>query len=206
MNIYFDFTNLNIKSVFVGVGIFDGVHRGHQEIIKILKENAKKYNSETCVLTFYPHPVEILANKEFEYLQTLDERLETLKEAGIKHTICVLFDEHFAKLNPDDFFNNYIFKHLKPNGMVVGENFRFGKDRKGDTPLLENLCKQHKIKFCVVDSIKYNNEIISSTNIREKLKNSDFKSAYSMLGRRFYWIGVVTKGKGLGRKIGFPTI
>ena len=124
------------------IGNFDGIHLGHQKLLNDLKSIAKNQGFKTRVVTFNPYPFEFFKHSKKRILSTKD-KIDVLNSMGIEKVVEIKFDERFRKLSPEDFFNEYLLKDTKI--LMVGEDFRFGKDREGDTELLQKLCKKYKI-------------------------------------------------------------
>ncbi|MFC2123967.1 bifunctional riboflavin kinase/FAD synthetase [Bacteroidota bacterium] len=197
-----------LKNAIVTSGTFDGVHKGHQVILKRLHEIAKKSNGETVLITFWPHPRMVLNHDKSTFLKlinTFDEKKEYLAENGIAHLIKIHFTEEFALTSSEDFIKNILVDSIGTKKLVIGYNHRFGRNREGS---FENL---------IVDAPKYGFEVeeiprheidhigISSTKIRKALNIGDIETANLYLGRNFVLNGKVIHGDKLGRKLGFPT-
>lgn len=191
---------------FVAIGNFDGVHLGHQRIIGRLGERAREHDVPSIVLTFDPHPIQLLAPSRMPpQLSTLAHRAELLTTLGVDHVIAYPTDAELLAMSPDTFFNSIIRSELKSCGMVEGPNFYFGKDRAGDIDLLQRLCQQAGLTLDVVSAEQIDNRVISSSEIRSALRAGDVSTAKHMLGRPYRLSGSVVQGAQRGRTIGFPT-
>ena len=186
----------------VAIGIFDGVHLGHQAIIATAvkaKENRK--SPKLVALTFDPHPTAILApEKEPLRLTTLEDRVQLLLSAGADAVAVIKFDRDFANLTPSEFIEDILIDKLAASEVVVGENFTFGNKAAGSAKDLASVLPTH-----VVPLVESGGDVISSTRIRNLLIAGEVTQAHQLLGRRFTLSGEVIHGEARGRKIGYPT-
>ncbi|WP_185862098.1 bifunctional riboflavin kinase/FAD synthetase [Blattabacterium cuenoti] len=186
------------------LGFFDGVHIGHQKIIQNLIFESKKYS--TVLLTFHPHPKEILnPNKKFFYLNSLHERIDHLKKTGIEHLIIHPFTINFSKLSTKDFFKKILNPKFRIQKIITGYDSHIGKNRDDFYDKLKKLSHGYGLKIGKVNPYKFNRKIVSSTNIRESLLLGNIQWANKALGYFYTLSGHVIKGKGIGRIISFPT-
>lgn len=194
-----------ISSCGLTIGNFDGVHLGHQAVIKNLKDICEKMNLSTAVMLFEPQPLEFFGSNPPLRLTSLAEKLHYLALLGIDFVVCVKFNQDFAKLSAHDFVEKMLLQKLKINLLQVGDDFRFGKGRVGDFNLLQELGIKHN--FTVLNSHSFNlkDQRISSSLIRDCLLNHDFLQINQLLGRDYSLFGKVIDGKKLGRTLGFPT-
>ncbi|MBQ7075409.1 MAG: bifunctional riboflavin kinase/FAD synthetase [Clostridia bacterium] len=189
-----DITMLN--NTAVALGAFDGVHIAHGVLINNAVTYAKEKGINSCVFTFDVNP------KDSKLITTNRERQDIFELMGADILFLKQFDDSLKNLEPTEFLEEYL-KNCRY--ICVGFNFKFGKDRKGNTKDIETFCKTNGIDFDIVDAVKYKGEIVSSSLIREYILNSDFKSAKEMLGRNYFVTGVVEKGDKIGITLGFPT-
>jgi len=190
----------------VTIGIFDGVHKGHQVILKKVLEEAKKSRLKSVVVTFDPHPVKVLSrDAQIPLLMSLDHRIRLIKEMGVDYFFVEKFTKGFSKLSPEDFIKNILIDKLNLKVLITGEDFLFGFKEKGDARLLKRLSKIYNFKFYSILPLKIKGEHVSSTRIRKAIEKGSLKLASELLGRPVTILGTVVKGKALGRKIGFPT-
>lgn len=190
------------------LGSYDGMHRGHIEILKRLTQKKDEFGLErSLVLTFDPHPQEVLHrnNTSIDLLTTIDERLVLLESSGVDETLVIRFSLEFAKIPYNDFFRNVLIKELGTNAMVVGFNHAFGKNREGDTEHLRMLGSDHGVIVEEVRPLIINGVSISSTKIRHALLEGNLLLANEFLGRHYELSGIVEQGDKLGRTIGYPT-
>ena len=185
------------------IGNFDGLHLGHAALITKIKTNAKKMNLNTKVITFNPYPFEFFELKKNRILSEVDKNL-ILENFKIDEVNTVEFNDDFRSTSAQDFFSKYLLEG-NVKYLIVGKDFKFGKERTGDLELLKNLCARNGITFEVLEDLKSEDLKISSTLIRELLKNGEFKEASKLLGRMYQITGKVIKGKSLGKRISSPT-
>lgn len=189
----------------VAIGNFDGVHRGHRKIIKVLLEEAKKDNLYPLLLTFHPHPAKVLTDRKIELLQTLEQRLTEIKKSGVRMVVVISFDHTFAQITADEFIRTIIIQKLKAKKVIVGENFRFGKDRLGDVAELNKLAPQYGFSVQSILPLTVEDSMVSSSLIRELLHLGEIERANTLIGRPYEIEGTVVRGKSRGKRLGFPT-
>lgn len=189
----------------VAIGNFDGVHLGHRKIINVLLEEAKKNNLYPLLLTFHPHPGKILPVRKIELLQTLEQRLNEIKKAGVQMVVVISFDQTFAKINPEEFIRTIINQKLKAKKVIVGENFRFGNHREGDISKLNELAPLYGFSVQSISPITVDNFVVSSSLIRNLLHKGEIEKANALIGRPYEIEGTVVRGKSRGKRLGFPT-
>ncbi|HLF17319.1 MAG TPA: bifunctional riboflavin kinase/FAD synthetase [Candidatus Omnitrophota bacterium] len=193
------------KAVLV-IGIFDGVHRGHQKLIQKAVQRARALKGRTVVLTFHPHPVHVLHPEiALPYIISLAYRLKILDQ--LKVDICIVqeFTKKFSRLTPAGFIDRYLVKHLHPKEIFVGDDFRFGKDRVGSLQYFQNAGERHGFKVHVVESVKGAQRKIGSTLIRRFISSGQLKQASRLLGRPVSLLGKVVRGESRGTALGYPT-
>jgi riboflavin kinase/FMN adenylyltransferase len=184
-------------------GTFDGVHLGHLFLLDKAKEIS---GGAVTVLTFHPHPLLFLGEKKEDFLLTTPkEKEELLKSAGVEEIITLPFDSELREMTADRFFREILVKKLMTRKIVVGDDFRFGRGKEGDVEKLVNLGKSYDVEVFICPPFKINGEEVKSERIRNLLKMGEVKRANEMLGRHYSLRGKVVRGKGLGRKIGYPT-
>jgi riboflavin kinase / FMN adenylyltransferase len=188
------------------VGNFDGIHLGHQALINRVKEAAKKSHRKSVVMTFDPHPMRVLfPERGLKNIFDLEDRVRIFKELGIDALVVEPFSRELSQLEPAAFFEDLLLSRLKAGSLLVGHDFNFGKNRSGTLEVLEGLCKSHSVSLEVVPPLRMDGIVISSTEIRRQIQSGQVEKASVFLGRPFYLRGLVEKGAGRGRKIGFPT-
>ena len=196
----------------VTIGNFDGMHRGHQALLRQLKAEAASRGLQPSVLTFAPHPREFFARKLAgsnasvpARLHTLREKLEALAAAGVAETRVCAFNEAFAALSPEDFVKQVLVDAMQAKHVLIGDDFRFGARRAGDFALLVSLGHQFGFTVSALDSQCLANERISSSQVRAALAAGDLQRAKALLGYPYAMEGRVIQGRQLGRTIGVPT-
>ncbi|MBU1148080.1 MAG: bifunctional riboflavin kinase/FAD synthetase [Candidatus Omnitrophica bacterium] len=182
------------------IGIFDGVHRGHQKILKKLYKETSRNNAKSLLITFDPHPRNILKSK-IPLLISLSHRLTLIKDFGIDFLKVIRFTRKFSRLSGDEFITKILMRKFKIDILVLGENFSFGHKGRGAAALL----KRYGFKVFEVKALKSKGRSISSTRIRQKIEKGDLRNASLMLGRPVTVFGTVVKGRRVGRRLGFPT-
>ena len=186
----------------LAIGSFDGLHEGHRTLIKsVVDEN--EYTP--TIASFWPHPREILYQETRLRLDLPLEKLPLLENLGIKQLVLIPFDLKLSRLSADDFINNILINQLQARTISVGENFRFGYKRSGDINTIKNSINNKNIKLNIVPLLKDQEGRISSSRVRQLLQQSDLLKAKALLKRPYSFSGKVIKGKGIGKKIGFPT-
>jgi riboflavin kinase / FMN adenylyltransferase len=190
----------------VTVGMFDGVHLGHRALLDALREEAKRIHGKSVALTFDTHPAEILRpDKAPKFINTLDQRVAALEAAGVDVIVVAKFDRSISEMSPREFFDNVLAERLKAVSVVVGPDFRFGKNKAGDFNLLAEIGVEKGVAAIAVPPVRIDDVPVSSTRVRTLLKHGHVEDAQRLLGRPFVLEGTVVKGAGLGRKLGFPT-
>lgn len=190
-----------LPSLCVSIGVFDGVHLGHREVILAGLRDARDSGVPCAVLTFDRHPLALLRPEQAPpMLSTLGERLRLFEMIGVDMTVVVPFDREFASQSPDEFLDRVLLNALNARRIVVGHDFRFGKDRQGDTVWLN----EH-LPTRVVAPVQMDGERVSSSRIRALVAEGKVEAAERLLGRRFSLEGFVIPGKQLGSSLGMPT-
>ena len=190
----------------VTIGNFDGVHRGHRAIMKQVRELADRIGGPAIVFTFDPPPACLLRPSEApEALTSMERRAQLLHQFGIDHVIVYPTTLDLLQLEPEEFFAAIIVKSLHAKAIAEGENFRFGKRRRGDVTLLKQLCDQKGIEFSLLQLEQENGDWISSTRIRLEIEAGNVKAANQLLVEPYRISGIVAQGDQRGRTIGFPT-
>jgi riboflavin kinase/FMN adenylyltransferase len=195
------------RNAVITIGTFDGVHEGHRKIIAHLKQEAELINGETLIITFHPHPRKVVSSSilGIRLINTLDEKIELLREAGIDHLAIIPFTEAFANQSAEDYIQDFLIKNFHPHTIITGYDHRFGKDRLGDYRLLEKMAPVFNYVLKEIPKHVLDEIAISSTNIREAIIHSDIETANKLLGYDFFFQGTVVDGDKLGRKLGYPT-
>ncbi|MCY7423135.1 MAG: bifunctional riboflavin kinase/FAD synthetase [Chitinophagaceae bacterium] len=194
------------KNAVITIGTFDGVHLGHQQIIRQLKSEAASIGGETVIITFHPHPRIIVGGPSpVKILNTLEEKIELLDSKGIEHVVVIPFNEEFASQDAGEYITNFLVAKFQPHTIIIGYDHRFGKNRQGDYHLLEDRGTIHNYRVKEIPEHVLNEVIISSTRVREALVKSDIDTANKYLGYPYFFEGMVVEGNKLGRTLGYPT-
>jgi riboflavin kinase/FMN adenylyltransferase len=208
MQVHRDLARLpEFRNAVITIGTFDGVHKGHQQIINQLKATAASIGGETVIITFHPHPRKIVGNYggNVALLNTLDEKIMLLNEAGIHHLVVVPFTEVFANQSAEAYCKDFIYQYFKPSKIIIGYDHRFGKNRSGDYHLLEKMGEILGFEVIEINAQILNEITVSSTKVRQALLEHDITTANQLLGYSYFFEGAVVKGNQLGRTIGYPT-
>lgn len=208
MKIYNHFSEFKkLNNAVATIGTFDGVHYGHQKIIKRLCELAKATGGESVILTFFPHPRLIIdpENQDLKMINTINEKAKILASLGVDHLIITPFTRDFSNLTPAEYIQNILVDTIGIKHLIVGYDHRFGKDRKGGLQDLEAFSKNFNYKIEQIPEQDVNDVAVSSTKIRTALLEGDVALAANYLGYDFSLYGKVIKGDKIGRTIGFPT-
>ncbi len=191
----------------VTVGNFDGVHLGHQQIVRGVVKRARAMNAMAAAVTFAPHPLKILRPAEAPPLiSTLAQRLASLEELGVDAVLVLKFDVELSRLSPEDFVRQILVEHLRVAAILVGENFRFGHKHAGDVKLLAELGRQHDFTVVTVPPVVVRGKVVSSTAIRNAVSEGRVERAARLLGRLFELRGEIRRGTGQGSRLVFPTL
>ena len=189
----------------LAVGNFDGVHAGHQALIKKALEFAKRLGIAAGVVTFHPHPMKFFNRAGNIILTPTEEKLRLIRLYGINRIFLLKFDESLSCMGPEEFVAKVLVERLQCKALVVGENFRFGKDRSGDVSLLKKLSSRYNFEFFAYPAVIEEGIPVSSTRIRRLIREGNIKLAWKLLRRPYRIIGKVVKGEGRGKMLGFPT-
>jgi riboflavin kinase/FMN adenylyltransferase len=195
------------KPAAVAIGNFDGVHLGHQKILSGVLRRAHREEMLAAVLTFYPHPARVLRPADAPaLLMTLEQRLATIEAMGMDAVLVMRFDEELAKVSPEDFVRRILRDTMHAGAVLVGGNFRFGHRQAGDVKLLSELGRQLGLEVEIVPPVVADGIVVSSTAIRNALREGRVDDARRMLGRPFALEGEIRPGTGQGRKLVVPTL
>ena len=208
MRVYHHISELTGSShSIVTIGTFDGVHLGHQKIIKRLVELKKRQGGETVLFTFDPHPRKVLFpdQTDLKLITTTEEKCTLLQQFGIDHVLVFPFTKEFSQMQASDYVSEIIAKGLKTDTLVIGYDHRFGSNREGNIDTLKALSATYGFKVEEIPAQEINQLNVSSTRIRKAIDEGDVETANQFLGYSFFVTGIVVKGKQLGRTIGYPT-
>jgi len=191
----------------VTIGNFDGVHAGHRQLCRQVVAAAQERGLRTAALTFYPHPLTVVAPARApKLLTTIEEREALIREQGIEEVVVLPFTKDLARVTPEDFVERVLVGQLGARLVLVGSNFRFGHKHAGDACLLAELGKRHGYETRIVDVVKIRGRIVSSSGVRELIERGDVAMAGRMLERPHWLGGEVVSGHGIGSKQTVPTL
>lgn len=200
---YIKGSDFRLYDTVVTLGKFDGLHLGHKELID---DVLKSIGLTKVLFTFNVNPISILSGKDFKVIYTDEERKNLLKDSGLDYMVDYPFTRETINTSADEFIEKIIHGKLGAKKLVVGTDFRFGKNRLGDVELLKRKSKNYHYELKVIEKKKMYGEIISSTRIRALIKRGDIKTANELLGRAFLFSGEIIHGNHLGHTVGMPTI
>jgi riboflavin kinase/FMN adenylyltransferase len=194
------------RRVCLAIGVFDGVHLGHQQVIRQTTGDASHEEASSVVVTFDRHPNTIVAPHAVPpAVYSLDQKLQAIESLGVDTTVMVPFDESFSRLTAEEFVDQLIRGFGSIRSICVGRKFTFGHRRGGNVELLQKIGQSHNFKVHGLAAVALDGQVVSSTRIRECIQAGDLDSASQMLGRDYKLSGKVIRGDGIGRKLGFPT-
>jgi riboflavin kinase/FMN adenylyltransferase len=192
--------------LFLAIGVFDGVHLGHQTVISTSARHAKEAGGTAVVVTFDPHPAKVLRPNNAPHLLTATQhKIALIRDLGVAHLLVLHFDRAFAATSPEDFVRQLVSSSKPLKEICVGHEWSFGKGRAGNLALLKELGGTHHFNVIGVEAVKVNGEVVSSTAIRQAVADGNLVKTTQMLGREYTILGTVIRGEQLGRKLGFPT-
>ena len=192
--------------IFLAIGVFDGVHLGHQAVIRTSAEHAAEAGGTPVVVTFDPHPAKVLRPEKAPHLLTATQhKIALIRNLGVAHLLVLTFDKQFAATPPEEFVHQLV-KHTSPlREICVGHEWSFGKGRAGNLALLKKLGAQYDFNVVGIRPVTVDKTVVSSTEIRRAVEHGDFVKAAKMLGREYTILGTVKAGAHRGRELGFPT-
>lgn len=199
-----DFPILTTNTI-TAIGNFDGIHLGHKKILQFLVSEAEKKKLPSLVLTFSPHPEIYFRKNPVKMIQTMDQRLKEIEKNNISMTFVLPFSEDIASLSSRDFIQKIMIDTLHAEEIIVGDNFRFGKNRTGNVRILQKLSSLCGFNFFSIHSEKRHGRIVSSSLIRTYLLRGDIEKANALLGHPYEIEGTVIEGHSRGKNLGFPT-
>lgn len=207
MIVHQGYEDLSLVRPVVTLGTFDGVHLGHRQLINAVLDAARKTGGESVIITFYPHPRQVVGNEnhDFFFLTTTGEKLSILEETGIDHVIIQEFSREFSKIKACDFISDVLVKRTGTKNLIMGYDHRFGKEGEGDINAIRQCAGLSELKVDQVSALVMDGRPVSSSLIRESLISGRLDEANKMLGYSYSISGSVVKGRQIGRSIGFPT-
>ncbi|MGI9113826.1 MAG: bifunctional riboflavin kinase/FAD synthetase [Chthoniobacterales bacterium] len=192
--------------IFLAIGVFDGVHLGHQAVISTSARHAHAGDGTPVVMTFDPHPAKVLRPEKAPHLITsTPHKIGLIRKLGVAHLLIVHFDKNFAATSPEEFVAELAASGKRLREICVGHEWSFGRNRAGNLALLRDLGLRYEFKVVGIPPVKVQGAVVSSTAIRARIERGDFAGAAAMLGRDYTVLGTVVEGAKLGRQLGFPT-
>lgn len=199
-------TYKSIEPSVVTIGTFDGVHIGHQKIIKRLINTGENNHLKSVILTFFPHPRMVLQkDSNIKLINTIDERHAILDDLGLDYLLIKKFTQEFSRLSAEDFVKQILVDRLNAKKVIIGYDHRFGRNRNADINDLKDFGVKYDFEVEEISAQDINDVAVSSTKIRNAIVEGNISKANLYLGYNFMLTGMVTKGKGLGRQLNFPT-
>lgn len=195
------------KNAVITIGSYDGVHAGHQQIIKRVNDLAKEENGESVLITFHPHPRLVINPNDtsLKLITSINEKIEVLKRYGVDNVIVAPFSKAFSQQAPFEYVRDFLVKHFEPKRIVIGYDHRFGNKRRGGIELLKELAFSYNYEVEEIAKHEVDDIAVSSTKIRAAITRGDIKEVNAFLNHPFALTGKVVYGKQIGRKIGYPT-
>ncbi len=209
MQVYREFEGLQRNnSTVISIGTFDGVHGAHRQVLDKVLELSKANNARSFIVTFHPHPQEVLKNKtpDIKLLTTTDEKIKLFEKIGIENVLIINFTEEFSKTNARDFYKDIVYFKIGVSDLVVGFDHVFGRNREGDFGTLQGLGKEFGFEVHRVEEIDIEDIKVSSTKIRHFLAEGNIEMANKLLGHEYGFEGIVVAGDNRGRTLGYPTV
>jgi len=192
--------------LFLAIGVFDGVHLGHQAVISTSAQHARAANGTPIVVTFDPPPEKVLRPKTAPHLLTATpHKIALIRDLGMAHLLIITFDKQFAATEPEEFVHELVEHSKSLREICVGHEWSFGKNRRGNLKLLNQFGARFDFGVVGIPPVTVNGELVSSTTIRKAVETGDLAKAAQMLGREYTVLGTVVSGDNRGKKIGFPT-
>ena len=206
MNIAYLLNDVNyVKNSVVTVGTFDGVHLAHQELIRDVVQRARERKGRSVVITFDPHPKEVLTGRQLHLLTSIEERQQICEQLGVDVFFCTEFTYDFSRQSSRDFYLRYVIQGTGVSEVVEGYDHHFGRDREGSIEELLRLGREFEFSVDALKPVYVDEEIVSSSQIRRHLVQGRVDLAHRLLGRSYPVAGTVVRGDGRGRQLGYPT-
>ena len=208
MKVYYDLKEYgeSLPYPVVTLGNFDGIHRGHQEIFRALRQEAEANRGTALVITFFPHPLKVLhPDRAPRLITNIQDRIELMECCGIDYVLCLPFNQEFAAWDAERFVREILVQKLRIKKVLVGEDFRFGKNREGGTNFLKKRGQPYGYTVRKIDPVRVDGMEISSTRIRQSIQEGRIRESNAMLGRPYNISGTVVTGDKRGRTLGYPT-
>jgi len=194
------------ENTVITIGSFDGIHIGHKKILAEINALARKINGESLIITFHPHPRKlVMTEPNIGILTSLNEKINILEQQKVDHLVVVPFNREFSNQSANTYIENFLIKNFNPKIIVIGYNHKYGKNRVGDIDLLKSYKEKFDFDVYVITKQQQENLKLSSSEIRNYLREGKIRNANKLLGYSYFFTGNVIKGDQIGRTIGFPT-
>lgn len=195
-----------LKNPAVTIGNFDGVHRGHQALFERVRQWAEKVDGQSVVVTFNPHPLEVLfPDRTLNFITSHQQKLDLIAGCGIDAVLVIPFSREFSKISATNFVTDLLVEKIGIKAIIVGYDYRFGHRREGNIEFLKRMGEQYGFAVDTVSGLKMDNTVVSSTAIRQMILEGNVREAGKLLGRSFEVCGTVIEGRKRGAGLGFPT-
>lgn len=208
MRVFRDLHHLpDFRRAVITIGTFDGVHKGHQELIQRINDVARQIGGESIIITFHPHPRLVINpdDRNLRLLNTVEEKIALLERYGVDNVVVVPFSRDFSEQTAEEYISDFLVRNFHPAHIVIGYDHRFGRNRAGDFALLEKYQSEYGYQLEAISKQMLDELAISSTNIRHALQEGNVTEANDLLGHNYTVSGIVVKGHQNGRKLGYPT-
>lgn len=208
MKVYESLDNIEkFESPVLTIGNYDGIHIGHKRIIERVKAVSASISGTPMLMTFNPHPLTLLRpDMDMHFITPLDVKIKLVEDAGIEVMFIIPFTEEFRQVEPEEFVKVYLVEKIGISWLIIGHDFKFGRNGKGDVASLKRFSKTYGFSFEIVEAVMIDGERVGSNRIRKYIMEGDLEKAERFLGRPYMIKGIVQKGYGVGRMLGFPTI
>ena len=193
------------KDLSIALGFFDGIHLGHKKVIENAVRYAKNNGLKSAVISFSDHPSCLILKRIPEYILSLTDKINKIRNLGVDYLYLIKFDENFSKMSKEEYFD-FLIDMTAPKAITTGFNHYFGKNKQGNSDFLNEICAQNNILYTKIPPVQIKNETVSSSKIRKGIMYADFETVRVMLNYDFYIKNTVIKGQQIGEKLGYKTI
>lgn len=207
MKVHYGYTDIEFSDPVITMGVFDGVHLGHQMLLRRVVEEARKSGADSVAVTFDPHPRIVLTGdpSHLRFLSDIGERISLLRQTGIDHLVIVPFTPELSRMTAQEFVDEILCRRLGLRHLITGYNHQFGRQQEGASSTITNCSSGRDFRVTREDAFRIEGEAVSSSAIRKALEAGSIRKAAEMLGYNYFVTGEVVSGKKIGRDLGFPT-